>query len=277
MYKTFSPGDLGHGSLFKDAAKIGAAAGYEGYWFSITGDCTTDVNETKDLLAETGLKAAGFGLPVEFRTDESKFNDDLGKLEGYAKYAADIGAKRSATWIMPFSETHSYKENFELHRSRLKKCYEILDSYEILLGLEFVGPPSLRRGRKHEFIYDLDQMLELCNAIDTGKCGLLLDVFHWDLAGQTRADFSKITDRQVSLVHINDIPAGVPSEEQQDGDRRLPGETGVLRIAEFFDGLKSIGYTGPVVAEPFDKSLSEMTFEQAAKVVIDAINKVWPD
>jgi len=277
MYKAFSPGDLGHGSAFKDAAKIGAEAGYEGYWFSIVGDSKLDVNETKDLLAETGLRAAGFGLPVEFRQDETVFNNDLKNLESYAKYAADIGAKRTATWILPFSDTLTYEENFKLHRSRLKKCYDVLNDYGILLGLEFVGPPSIRRGKKYDFAYNLDQMLELCDAIDKGKCGLLLDVFHWDLAEQTREDFSKITNGQVSLVHINDIPAGIPREEQLDGDRRLPGETGVLKIAEFFEGLKSIGYDGPVVAEPFDKSLSELPFDQAAKKVMDSINKVWPE
>jgi len=277
MYKTLSPGDIGHGLSFKEAAKTGADAGYEGYWFSIVNDSKSDVGETKELLAETGLRAAGFGLPVEFRQDENTFRSDLGMLESYAKYAAEIGAKRSATWILPFSETYTYEENFKLHSTRLKKCYEILNNYGILLGLEFVGPPSMRRGKKYEFAYNLDKMLELCDSIDPGKCGLLLDVFHWDLAGQTRGDFSKITNNQVALVHINDVPAGVPVEEQLDGDRRLPGETGVLRIAEFFDGLKSIGYDGPVVAEPFEKKLSEMSYQQAVKTVIDAINRVWPE
>ena len=276
MYKALAPGCIGHGLTFKEAAKAGAAAGFEGYWFSLEADAKTDIGETKELLAETGLRAAGFNLPVEFRTDVATFEDGLKTLGGYAKYAADIGAKRCITWIMPFSETHTFDENFELHRSRLKKCCEIFQDYGILFGLEFVGPPKMRRGKKYDFVYNLDGMLELCNAIGTKNCGLLLDVFHWDMAGQTRADFSKITNEQVALVHINDVPAGVPVLEQEDGDRRLPGETGVLKIADFFDGLKSIRYDGPVLAEPFVKKLSEISYEQALKVVIDSINKVWP-
>jgi len=276
MYKAFSPGNIGHGLSFKEAAQAGADAGYEGYWFWPDGDFTIPLSEMKEILAKTGLKAAGFSLSVEYRTDEATFEKEFAKLEGHAQYAAEIGAKRCITWVFSFSDTYTYEENFELHRSRLKKCCEVLDKYGILFGMEYMGPPKLRRGVKYEFIHNLDQMLELVKAIGTPNAGLLLDAWHWDMSGQTRADFSKFTKDQVALVHIMDAPEGIPVEEQEDLVRRLPGATGVLKIAEFFDGLKSIGYDGPVLAEPFEKTLSDMPFEQALKVVMDSINKVWP-
>ena len=276
MYKTLSPGNIGHGIYFKDAARAAAKHGFEGYWFDIGDDSKVPIEETKALLAETGLKAAGFALPLEFRDDPEVFEAGFAKLEGFVKYAAEIGAKRCVTWIFPHSDKYSYEENFALHRDRLRKCCEVLKKYDMILGLEFVGPPKLRRGVKHTFIYNLDQMLELMDAIGTGNAGLLLDVWHWDMAGQTPADWAKITGDQVALVHINDAPEGIPVEEQEDLVRRLPGETGVLRIAEFFDGLKSIGYEGPVLAEPFVPELSEMPFEEALTVVMDSINRVWP-
>jgi len=276
MYKALSPGNIGHGLSFKESAKLGAKYGFEGYLFDIVGDSKIDVSETKELLAETGLRPAGFGLPVEYRTDDAAFDESFAKLEGYVKYADAIGANRCATWVLPFSETYTWEENFELHRSRLKKCCEVLKEYGMILGMEFVGPPKLRRGVKHEFIHNLDQMLELIDAIGTGNAGFLLDVWHWDMAGQTKDDWKKITNEMVALVHIMDAPEGIPVEEQDDLIRRLPGDTGVLKIDDFFDGLKSIGYDGPVAAEPFVKELSEMTFEQALDTVIKAINKVWP-
>ena len=58
--------------------------------------------------------------------------------------------------------------------------------------------------------------------------------------------------------------------------RELPGATGLLRIDEFFDGLLKLGYDGPVYAEPFYAPLKEMPYDEAVKVVTDAINKVWP-
>ena len=275
MYKAYSTGDIGHSVKFKDAAEIGAKVGFEGYWFNIVGDSDIPVSETKAILSKNNLIAAGFGLPVEFRADEETFLSDLNKLDGYAKYAAEIGAKRCATWIMPCSDSLTWEENFELHRLRLRKCSEILEKYDIRLGLEFVGPATLRKGKKYEFIHNLDQMLELCDAIGTDNMGLLIDIFHWDTARQTNGDWTKITNKQVVLVHINDAP-DVAIEDQEDQIRKLPGETGVLKISEFFNGLKSIGYDGPVIAEPFQRNLSEMPIQDATNVIMTSINKVWP-
>lgn len=58
--------------------------------------------------------------------------------------------------------------------------------------------------------------------------------------------------------------------------RALPGSTGILRIDEFFEGLKNMGYTGPVLAEPFVEELGKMKFEEAVAAVSEAVNKVWP-
>ena len=72
------------------------------------------------------------------------------------------------------------------------------------------------------------------------------------------------------------MPKGIALEDQQDLSRELPGATGLLRIDEFFDGLLKLGYDGPVYAEPFYAPLKEMPYDEAVKVVTDAINKVWP-
>lgn len=232
--------------------------------------------DVRGTLAKAGLKAAGFNLPVEFRGDAARFEDGLAKLRGYAEYAESIGAKRCITWIVPFSDALSYEENFKIHRDRLRKCCEVLGEHGILLGLEFVGPPKLRKGKKYSFVHNLDQALELCEAIGTENAGLLLDSFHWDLAGQVKEDFGKVSPDKVALVHINDAVAGLRADEQEDLVRRLPGETGVLRIGEFLGGLASIGYDGPVFVEPFEPKLSKMTFDEALKAVMDSMVKVWP-
>ena len=278
MYKTLAPGCIGHGKTFKEAAIPAAKHGFEGYWFDIVSDSRVDLSETRELLEQSKLRASGFSLPVEFRTDEETYRQDMEKLPSFAKYAAEIGANRCITWIMPGSETYDYAENFEQHRSRLKPAAEIFKDHGILFGLEFIGSPDLINSAKFKFIHDLDRMLELCDVIGTGNCGILVDIWHWDMAGQTRDDFKKFTNPdQIVLVHINDAPAGIPVGQQRDGLRKLPGETGVLRIAEFFDGLKSAGYTGPVMPEPFEKKLAEMSFEEALETTMTSINKVWPE
>jgi sugar phosphate isomerase/epimerase len=275
MYKAVMPGAIGHGLLFKDAADAVAECGFEGYWFDINGDSKIAAEETREILARTNLKAAGFNLPVEFRKDAQTFENDLVSLKEYAAYAAAIGAKRCVTWILPIHETLDYAANFEMHTARLRKVAEILNEYGILLGLEFIGPPSIRKNAPHIFIYRLQEMLALCEAIGTGNCGVLADLWHWDLAGQKRADFNLFSNPdQIVLVHINDAPAGIPPDEQKDSIRCLPGETGVLKAADFFDGLRSVGYAGPVMAEPFVPVLGEMSFKEALKVTFEAMRKV---
>ena len=276
MYKTLSPFYIGFSEKFKDVAQSVADAGFDGYWFDIVEDSKYPSDKTIGLLNKTGLRSAGFSLPTDFRNEEEVFTNELIKLKDYAQYAESIGAKRCVTWIAPFSDKYPWVENFDIHCVRLRKISEILSSHGISFGIEFLAPPKLREGKKYEFIHNLDQILTLCNAVGTGNCGLLMDVWHWDLAGQTKADFGKITADMVVLAHIQDAPAGIAVSEQISSVRKLPGATGVLKIADFFDGLLSIGYDGPVLAEPFDKELTEKPFNEAIRTVMDSINSVWP-
>ncbi len=92
----------------------------------------------------------------------------------------------------------------------------------------------------------------------------------------TIEDLYTLQNQQVIYVHINDAPAGIPIERQQDLVRRLPGETGIIDLPGFLKALKSIGYDGPVVPKPFVKSLAEMPPAEAVRRVGEAVQSVWP-
>ena len=199
-------------------------------------------------------------------------------LPACCEFAEKTGADRCITWILPWSDTLDYKENFILHKSRLTRAAKVLEDHGIRFGLEFVGPPSARKGKKHSFICDLESLNELIVAIGTSNMGYLLDVYHWDLAGQTYADFEKIPGSEwVVMAHINDAPRGIPAEEQQDLIRELPGATGVLKIADFMKGLGNLQYDGPVYVEPFYAPFKTMPFEDALGITKMAMDKVWPN
>lgn len=277
MYKTLAPGCIGHPVGLEEAAPVAEKYGYKGIWFDIVSESKRPIEQTLELLEKHHLKAAGFSLPVEYRYDEETFKRDMESFEDYVKYASACGMKRCVTWIWPFSDEYTWEENYALHRDRLREAAKVLKKYDMNLGLEFLGPPKLRRGKKYEFIHTLEDMLQLGEDIGTGNLGILMDVWHWDMAGQVFEDFKKFRDQsQVVCVHIMDAPAGIDREEQEDLIRALPGSTGVLRIEEFFRGLTELGYDGPVMAEPFEKKLNDMSFEEAAKTVSEAIDSVWP-
>jgi len=117
-------------------------------------------------------------------------------------------------------------------------------------------------------------MLGLGEAVGP-NVGLLLDAWHWYTSLGTIEELHNLENQQVVYVHINDAPAGVPIEQQQDLIRRLPGETGLIDLPGFLEAMRTIDFDSPVVPEPFVKSLSEMSPADSALRVGEAMRCVW--
>jgi sugar phosphate isomerase/epimerase len=239
------------------------------------GAAADDPEAVRRVLEVNKLSPAAWGLPVEFREDEDTFQKGLSGLPEFAKTARSVRAFRCSTWIMPFSDDLSFEENFEVHKTRLRACAEVLAEHECRLGLEFVGPKTMRAGHTYEFIHTQEGMLELCDAIGTGNVGLLLDSFHWHASHGTKEDVHGLSDALVVDVHVSDGVEGRGPDEQIDNERRLPGETGVIDLAGFLQELNAIGYTGPVTPEPFSPKLREMQPDEAIRTTAKALLNVW--
>ena len=279
MYKTFSSELLWFPERsLRDDIPLAAKYGYEGISFDIKREAKAfSPEEFSDLLAENKLKPGSFALPVEFREGRETFEAGLKSLRPCCEFAQKTGATRCTTFIMSCSDTLDYKSNFRQHRDRLTVAAGILEEHGIRLGLEFLGPPSLRKGKAFEFIHDLDGLTELLDAIGTSNLGYLLDLFHWDLAGQVFDDFKKIPGNDsVVVAHLNDAPRGISREDQPNHMRELPGATGILRTNEFIKGLRNLNYDGPVLVEPFNESLKAKAFEDAIKAAKTALDTVLP-
>ena len=279
MFKAFSSELLWFPERsFEDDVPLAVKYGYEGISFDIKKVSEAFSPEAfSDMLAKNKLKTGTFSLPVEFRTDKETFEADLKALRPCCGFARKSGAARCTTYIMSYSDTLDYSSNFKQHKERLTPTAKILEEYGIRFGLEFLGPPSLRSGKAYGFIHDLDGINELLDAIGTRNVGHLLDVFHWDMAGQVFDDFKKISgNEQVVAAHINDAPKGLTREEQPNHRRELPGATGILRIEDFMKGLRNLNYDGPVLVEPFNEFLKALAFEDAVKAAKAAMDKVWP-
>jgi sugar phosphate isomerase/epimerase len=143
------------------------------------------------------------------------------------------------------------------------------------LGLEFIGPRTLRVDKPYGFIYSMGGMLALAHAIGTGNVGLLLDCWHWYTGLGTVSDLMGLTNEDVVHVHVNDAPDGVYVGDQIDNKRALPNETGVIDLVGFLSALQKIGYDGPVSPEPFSQSVREMAAQDAVQTTHDALDKGW--
>ncbi|MHC4480504.1 MAG: sugar phosphate isomerase/epimerase family protein [Planctomycetota bacterium] len=277
MFRALAPGAIGLKADFEEAVQLAAHHGFEGISLDVGYVLANGPESVVQMLEERSLRPAGWGLPVPLTAPEQEFNQELARLDEVAAACARAGDLRCVTWPPPASDEKPYEEMFAFMKDRLGRAASILAEHEIRLGLEFLGPPSLRAGRRYEFIHTMDGMLELCEAIGTGNVGLLLDCWHLYTSGGSMDDVLKLSDDDVVSAHIDDAPDRVPLEEQEDLVRCLPGETGLIDSRRFLECLARIGYSGPVIVEPFSARVNEMENEEAVRVTKEAMDAVWPD
>jgi sugar phosphate isomerase/epimerase len=213
------------------------------------------------------------GLPVDFRQDEAKYNEGLDALRRQAPALQKAGVKRMGTWIMPCHAQLTYLQNFQLHASRLRPVARMLADHGMQLGFEYVGTQLVRNSRKYPFLHTMAEGRELIAEIGTGNLGFVLDSWHWWTAGESPADIASLRAADIVSVDINDAPAGLPREQQVDGQRELPSSTGVIPIAQFLQALVQTGYDGPVRSEPFNKAVNDLDNDAACAAAIAAMKR----
>ena len=231
-----------------------------------------------ELLAEMKAKKlvwAAEGLPVEFRTSDDAFQNSIKGLPDFAKALNRAGATRVGTWITPGHNTLTYLTNFRQHARRLRETAKILGDHGLRLGLEYVGPKTSWSTGRFPFIHTMAEMKDLIAEIGCDNVGFMLDSWHWYTAHETPADVLSLRAADVVCCHLNDAPKGVPVDQQVDSRRDLPAATGVIDLTGFLQALATLGYDGPIVAEPFRSDLSALPRDQALEMVAASMKKAF--
>ncbi|MCW5555795.1 MAG: sugar phosphate isomerase/epimerase [Verrucomicrobiae bacterium] len=276
MTLCLSPGAIGVQADQLETIRLAAKHGFtavEPFAQFLAGLDDSKREELVGDLKTKGIAWGAAGLPVDFRGDDARFEQGLAELPRLAAALQRCGATRVGTWISPGHNTLDKDANFERHQQRLKKVAQVLKDHGLRLGLEYVGTPSLRARSKHPFLYNLSGTRALIAAIGTGNIGLVLDSWHWWTAGDTEAELLGLRNEDVVAVDLNDAPAGLTLEQQQDGQRELPTATGVIPVAKFLTALRQIGCDAPIRAEPFNKSLNDLENDAACAATIAALRK----
>lgn len=283
MYKSLSTGLVNIKTEgFKDSIALAQRHGFGAITYSPVALEAEgiDTYEALDIMGQYGVIISDFGLPVQI-TSKDAFNNSFPNLEKAAQEAAKLGIHRCSTWMMSSSKVYEYAENFDFHVWMFRLIAKVLKDYDILFGVEFLGPKGALKANKYPFIHSIDGMLELCDAVGTGNMGLLLDAHHCYSSGLRGGEFAKFirSEKDIVIVHINDSPPNVPIEELRDSPRFYPGEPGGggNDLLGFMNALKELKYTGPVVAEPFSETLKEISDSDAiAKIISESMDSVWP-
>jgi len=283
MYKSLNTGNAGiNAGGFEQTLELASSHGFGAVSYSPDALKSEgiDILKALDLMGQYGVIISDFGLPVQIRNRE-EFNKSFASLEPAAKAASKLGIRRCCTWMLSFSNDFEYAENFKRHTDMFRLIAGTLKEYDILFGVEFLGPKPILKSGKYPFIHTLEQMLELCDAAGTGNMGVLLDAHHCYCSGLKGGEFVKHirNERDIVLVHLNDDAPGVPIDEIKDSPRYYPGEPGGggNDLRGFMNALKQIKYTGPVIAEPFSESLKEIKDnDKIAKIISESIDSVMP-
>ena len=282
LFKNLSPGAIGLRNLsLAEALDVAHRTGFVGIDFNIREAAELadahGIEYVRDLFSRSGVRPGSWGLPVNWRSD-SEWQKDVADLPKLARLGRELGCSRTATWIPSFSEERDMATNFAWHAERFRAIAAPLAGEGVRLGLEFLGPKTLRASHRYEFVYGMDGMLELCRAIGTGNVGLLLDCWHLYTSHGQISDLDRLTAADVVVVHVNDAPAGIPIDEQIDNTRALPLETGVIDVPGFMRKLVQLGCDAPVTAEPFSKSLVELAQRDplaAAQRTAQSLDALW--
>jgi sugar phosphate isomerase/epimerase len=143
----------------------------------------------------------------------------------------------------------------------------VVASYDLRLGLEFLGPLVFRQNRT-PFVWTLNETLALCDAAGP-NVGVTLDAWHWYHSGGTTGDIRAAKASRIVHVHVSDARTMAP-EDVRDDMRLLPGE-GVIDLVGFFQALKTIGYQGGVAPETIGPRIPDgMPPEESARLALEA-------
>lgn len=282
MLKTLSPGAIGlRGMPVVQAIELASASGFDAISVDIVelqmlvGD--RGIDTVRNLFESASVKPGFWGLPFSW-ADDVKRAEGLKALPAQMEIANQLGVPLAASGASPTSDERDYADNLAFHAPKLREVGEALEAGGVRLAMEFIGPKTIRREHKYEFAYSMPRILELIDAAGTGNIGLTLDIWHLYTSGGTNADLDALTGDQIDIVHVNDAPAGIDRDEQQDLVRALPLATGVLDIVPFMQKLQVLGFDGPVMPEPFSKPLEDLAAADplaAANETARSMNALW--
>ena len=253
----------------------------EQFGFQSVGAHTDEVQKWNDAdhekyqqkLSEAGLVWGTANMPVDFRNDESRFQDGLRQLPSAAKSLKKAGLDSAITYIMPCHNELTYLANFKQHSTRLRLIAKILSDHGLRFGMEYVGTESLRNRRKFPFIHTLREGLELIESIGLDTVGLVMDCWHWHNAQDSIEDLKLLKPKHVVSIELNDAQTGIARPFLQDNRRELPYSTGVIDTAGFLNGLAQQGVRGPVMAEPFNQPFRDMPRSRGIGLIAQSLRK----
>ena len=264
-------GSIGHVLSFPESCRLA-----ERYCFDAVNADRSFLREqgplrAVDLMKQHNLQPGAFAFSAAFNAcyTDAEFEQSLTNFEKDLTLCREADFKRCVGYVQPSSDRLDYYDHFTLLSGRLKRIKPLLEAYDVRLGLEFIGPTTMRVHRNFDFIHTMDGLRSLIAAACAQHCvGLKLDALHWYTSGAGLLDIEKLSPEEVVYVEINDgLKGDYDRFTLPEFQRELPLATGTVNLVGMLQKLDAMGFQGPVVVEPWNAPLREMSSEDAVKKV----------
>ena len=270
-------GSIGHVLPFPESCRLAQRFGFD----AVNADRfflrEHGPDQALHLMTQHQLQPGAFAFSAAFHAcyTEAQFEQSLAGFEQDLSLCRDAGFTRCVGYVRPSSDTLAYHNHFDLLCRRLKRIRPLLEAHAVRLGLEFIGPTTMRLQRRYDFIHTLDGIRALIAAAHAQDCvGLKLDAFHWYTSGAGLLDLEKLSADEVVYVEVNDALKGDYDRfTSPEFERELPGTTGIIDLTGMLKTLDALGFDGPVVVEPWNGQLRAMPPADAIANVKTALDR----
>jgi len=254
-----------------ESARLAAKVGYGGTDVNLAAAMKEGLDATKALLAETNLRPSFANLPVNVtRGDDDAYRKGMETLDEQVKFASAIGCSRMMVVMPPATQTPK-QELRQMLKTRFEAVGAVLSKYDVRCGLEFLGPLHFRQRAPHEFIWQMNEMVDFARECGP-SFGVVLDVWHWHHSGGTLQDIRRAGNSRIVLMHLSDAAKQAP-EDVRDNQRLMAGE-GIIDLTGIFKTLREMGWEGSVSPEPLGRVPKEMSAEDGAKLGLETAQAV---
>jgi sugar phosphate isomerase/epimerase len=237
---------------------------------------TFGVPHARRLMVSARLKAGVFHLPVELAADEAAFERDMKALPRFLELAEATEATRAVATIAPASDEHSFKDFFELYRTRLHTIGDLLAARNIMLGLAIQPEAEAREGKAHQFISTYEGLLGLVTVAHE-RIGAVADAWALHVTGEPVEMIEKTPRGRLVEVRLSDAPREGAGSSLSHAQRLMPGETGIIDSAAVLRHAKAAGFEGPVTPWADRATLAGRGREKIVRLAGDRLEAAWKD
>jgi len=224
-----------------------AKAGYQAIepWIRELDAFTKAGGSLRDLckkLHDAGITVeSAIGFAPWIVDDDAKRAKGIEQMKREMDMVAQIGGKRIAA-----PPAGNDNPNLDLRKAaeRYRAILEIGDQVGVIPEIEFWGPVKA--------VNTLADAAYI--AIQSGhpKACILADIYHMYKGGSGHDSVRLLKGDAIPVIHTNDYPADPPRDVIKDEHRVYPGD-GIAPLTPLFRTLKSIGFTGALSVEVFNR------------------------